>query len=595
MLRELHISNLAIIEKVDIELSSGLNVFTGQTGSGKSLILSALELLLGLQGGGEEAALFVRPGSPEARVSGVFEVSSPQVAQRLGQVLDQPINSNESILITRRVSAVGRSSVSVNGSPVTAGMLREAGQLLVDIHGQHDQQFLLKPSNQMLILDAFADATETRHRFAETLRGIRERQHRLEDLRESEQKRLELLDLYRFQIEEIDKAGLHGGEYEEAKNRYNVLKNLAHLKTQSSQVLEALSEGEDTVLARLATLENAVQKMARMDGSLAELSGQLEQAGSMLQEVAALLERYQDRLDADPAELAQVEERLDVLNRMIHKYARLGDPAGDAVEVVLAHRQQIGQKVEELESDAQTLGELDRQIEESLQQLSAIGERLTRLRRQAGGRLKKLVEVQFRELEMPGAEFTVDLRTRAVGDPAVESSGLDEMEFLVRTNPGQDLLPLRKIASGGEMSRIMLALKTILADKDQITVLVFDEIDANIGDRLGATIGRKMRALAQGVRAGKASAGARDGRDHQVICITHLSQIAACADHHLEISKEMVGPQSDRQTVAKVRVLEGEERVRELAAMLAGANATAETVAHARGLLRRAQATSGAA
>lgn len=592
MLRELHIANLAIIEKVDISLAGGLNVFTGQTGSGKSLILSALELLLGLQGGGEEAALLVRPGATEARVSGIFEVASPALAGRLAEVLDQPIERGEPILVTRRVAASGRSGATVNGAPVTAGMLRDAGQLLVDIHGQHDQQVLLKPANQLLILDAFADAVEPRRQFAEALHELRERQRRLRELRESEDRRVELLDLYRFQIEEIDKADLHAGEYAEARNRYNVLKNVVQLKAQSVQALEALSEGEDTVLERLAAVVRAVQKLAQTDASLAEPVEALVQAEGLLEDAAGELSRYQDRLDLDPDELGEVERRLDVLNRLIHKYgARAAEPAADPVDAVLAYRRQIGQKAEDLDADTKALGGLDRQIAESLERLGQIGQRLSRQRRQAAKRLQALVEEQFRELEMHGAAFEVRLETRAADDPAVEGSGLDEAEFLVRTNPGQDLLPLRKIASGGEMSRIMLALKTILADKDQTAVLIFDEIDSNVGDRLGATIGRKMRALAHGVRIGRklAAAPAGDGdAAHQVICVTHLSQIAACADHHLEISKQVVGPASDRRTVAKVRVLEGEDRVRELAAMLAGAGVTAATVEHARQLLQQA-------
>ena len=587
MLRELHISNLAIIEKVDIELMAGLNVFTGQTGAGKSLILGALELLLGLRGGGEDAALFVRPGAAEARVSGLFEIASPALVQRLAGILDQPLVAGEPILITRRVLASGRSSVSVNGSPVTASMLREAGQFLVDIHGQHDQQFLLKPANQLLILDAFADALDSREQFGQALRQLRGLQQRLTDLRESETKRLEMLDLYRFQMEEIDHAAIHAGEYGESKSRYNVLKNAALLKGQSEQVLQGLSEGDNTVLDRLAGLTRTVGDLARTDPSLADLAAQLAQAQGILQDAAHGLGRYQDRLDVDPGELGQVEERLNVLNRLIHKYARAAEASADPVDAVLAFRKQVGDKAAALEADAKALGTLDPQIEQSRRQVAKAGERLTKLRAQAAKRLKGLVEAQFRELEMPEATFDVELHTRNVDDAGVDGGGLEDMEFIVRTNPGQEKLPLRKIASGGEISRIMLALKTILADKDQVSVLVFDEIDANIGDRLGATIGRKMRALANGGRGESASPARKNGQGHQILCITHLSQIAACADHHLQITKEIVGAEKGRQTMTKVRVLEGDARVRELAEMMAGKAPTAATLAHARELLRK--------
>jgi DNA repair protein RecN (Recombination protein N) len=369
-----------------------------------------------------------------------------------------------------------------------------------------------------------------------------------------------------------------------------VLKNAAHLKRAAAEALDALSEGEETLLDRLGTVKHSVQDLLRMDATLAEVAGLLDQADGALQDAARALSRYQDRLDVDPAELASVEERLDVLNRLIHKYAKAVPAGADALEAVLAYRAQIGQKAEQLKADAAALGGLEREIAKLARELARLGQRLSQARKQSAKRLKSLVEGQFRELEMNEAAFEVDIRTRAAGDPAVDSSGLDEMEFMVRTNPGQDMLPLRKIASGGEMSRIMLALKTILAGKDQVSVLVFDEIDANIGDRLGATIGRKMRALAHGRRVGRGEAA--DAGGHQIICITHLSQIAACADHHLHISKETVGPQAGRQTVAKVRVLAGDARIGELAEMMAGKGVTDATVAHARNLLKAAQADS---
>lgn len=634
MLRELHISNLAIIENIDIDLGGGLNVFTGQTGAGKSLILGALELLLGLRDGGQDAATFVRPGCSEARVSGLFEVAGGDLARRLGEILDQPLSAGEPILITRRVSSGGRSSVSVNGLPATAGMLRQAGQLLVDIHGQHDQQFLLKPANQVAILDSFADAADTRRQFAQTLGELRDCQRRLAELRQSEDKRLEALELYRFQIEEIDSAGLRVGQYERVRDRYNVLRSAAHLQDLSAQMLGALRDGDDTVLDRLGAVRRCGQELVRTDAGLTSLSAQIEQAGELLGDAARALDRYQESLEADPSELAAVEERLDVLNKMIHKYARSAEPGGDAVAAVLDYRRQTALEVERLDADAQALGELDRRIANLGEALAATGQRLSALRRKAAARLKPLVEAQFRDLEMHEATFEVSLASRAPDDPAIDSTGLDEMEFLVRTNPGQETLPLRKIASGGEISRIMLALKTILANKDQVSVLVFDEIDANIGDRLGATIGRKMRALAHGQRpghkrqaegrrkiagrrqaespgaecgahgkagpraegaspaggatqAGGASPAQADQQDCscQIICITHLSQIAACADHHLQIRKEVVEAGGARQTIAKVRALSGEDRVRELAEMMAGTRATDATIAHARNLL----------
>ncbi len=427
-------------------------------------------------------------------MTGVFELASTQMADRIGGILDQEIPTGEGVVITRRVLASGRSSVSVNGSPVTATMLREAGQYLVDIHGQHDQQFLLKSANQMLILDSFAGSTEKRQEFAIVLGSLRAAQHRLAELRQSEEKRRDQLDLYQFQLQEIDSAAPQAGEYAQARSRYAMLKNLEQLRQQTGQ-----GAGRPVRRGRLRrgpperSGPPAGRSFANGRGACATAE-QLQQARGAVDDVARELARYQDRLEVDPGELGRVEERLDQLNALIHKYARSAAPADDPLSAVLEHRRGLAMKIEQLQSDAQALGTLDRDIEKLRAQLQTVGSALTRTRAAAAKRLKKLVEEQFHELEMHEATFDVSLRNRELDDPGVDSSGLDEIDFMVRTNPGQETLPLRKIASGGEISRIMLALKTILADKDQITVLVFDEIDANIGDRLGATIGRKMRA-----------------------------------------------------------------------------------------------------
>lgn len=580
MLRQLHISNLAIIENVDIELSGGLNVFTGETGAGKSLIMGSLELLLGLRGGGEEAATFVRPGCSEARVSGVFDIVRPATVARLGEILDQSLGADGPLIITRRLMSSGRSSATVNGCPVTVAMLRQAGELLVDIHGQHDQQFLLKPANQLAILDAYAEAEDVRTEFAQTLRKLRESQRRLEEMRDSDARRGEMLELYRFQADEIDAAELAPGEYAQVKARYGVLKNITHLKARSSAVLEGLCDGEGSVEDKLGSVSHSLQELTRVDGKLAELSAQVQLARETLQDAAKALSRYQDSLDVDAGELDQVEQRLDLLNKLIHKYARGVGGEGDPVTAVLEHRKELARKIAQLDVDSQALAGLEGQIGELSRRLVTVGRKLTQMRTAAAARLKPLIQEQFRELEMPEAAFDVSLQSRPAVDAAIDGSGLDEVEFLVRTNPGQQSLPLRKIASGGEISRIMLAIKTILADKDQVCVLVFDEIDANIGDRLGAAIGRKMRMLANGHRPGRRSEG-----QHQILCITHLSQIAACADRHLQISKSVTSSGKQRRTSAQVKVLEGEHRVGELAQMMAGKNISPATLEHARNLL----------
>jgi DNA repair protein RecN (Recombination protein N) len=578
MLQELHISNLAIIEQADIELRPGLNVFTGQTGAGKSLLMTALELLLGLRSGGEDTAMMVRPGASEARVSGLFELNDASLLRELCEIFDQEMPACEPLLITRRVSASGRSSASVNGAPVTADMLRRAGRLLINIHGQGDQQVLLKPSRQVEILDDFAGAADLRGQFAAALRELRDREQQRRHLSESEDKRRDMLDLYRFQLEEINAVDPQPGEYDALRSRCKKLRNIADIKSQAADVLDGLSEGDDSLAERLATLRKALADVCRMDEDAENIAAQLATADDILADAARELWAYQDRLDVDGGELRQAEARLDDLNRILHKYARSPELGTDPVEAVLAYRDRIAGQLAQLESDGQTLEALDRQIAESRQTLTDVGQKLSRRRKKAAAKLQAAVEAELHDLEMADAEFRVDLHTRDAADPAVGTSGLDDVEFLVRTNPGQDLLPLRKIASGGETSRIMLALKTILADADSVPTLIFDEIDSNIGDRLGATIGRKMQALGH---------AGMQGPQRQILCVTHLSQIAASGDHHLKIAKHVEGEGEDRRTLTTVDVLTGQARVDELADMMAGQNATRATATHARNLLKR--------
>lgn len=578
MLRELHISNLAIIEQADIELQPGLNVFTGQTGAGKSLLMTALELLLGLRSGGEDTAMMVRPRADEARVSGLFELDDGDLLKHLGEIFDQEMSPGEPVLITRRVSASGRSSARVNGAPATAAMLQQAGRLLINIHGQGDQQVLLKPLRQVEILDDFAGATALRSHFSAALRELRDREQQRRRLSESEDKRRDMIDLYRFQIDEINVVDPQPGEYDDLRSRCKKLRNIADIKSQAADVLAGLSEGDDPLTERLAAIRKALADVCRMDADAENIAKQLATADDILADVSRELWAYQDRLDVDGGELIQAESRLDDLNRILHKYARSVEPGRDPVEAVLAYRDRIAGQLAELESDGQTLEALDQQIAESRQTLADVGQKLSRRRKKAAAKLQAAVEAELHDLEMADAEFRVDLHTRDVADSAVGATGLDDVEFLVRTNPGQDLLPLRKIASGGETSRIMLALKTILADADSVPTLIFDEIDSNIGDRLGATIGRKMQALAH--------AGAQ-GPQRQILCVTHLSQIAASGDHHLKIAKHVEGHREDRRTVTTVEVLDKAARVEELADMMAGQNATRATATHARNLLKK--------
>ena len=558
MLRELHISNLAVISDARIELSPGLNCFTGATGAGKSLVIGAVEVLLGLRSPAE----MLRSGVDEGRVSGVFEVASKDTQREIERITDIPVVAEGGeLLLTRRLYASGRSSVSLNGNPITLGMLKQVADLLIDVHGQHDHQYLLKPSNQLDVLDQFGDLWPLRQQYREVFDRLQTIKSRLTELSANRTLREQQLELYRFQAEEIDNAQLDADEYAELGARASVLKNLERIKKDASSVHGALYEVDGSVLERLKMMSAILAELSEVDQGAKPIAGAVRDATIQLEEAAFDLSRYLDKLDLDPGELVEVEDRLNTVNRILNKY-------NDTVADTLAYRAEIGQKIEELENASEDLTTLNQDIAPLTKKLTELGHELSAKRQAAAKRLFPQVEKALAELGMEKARFSVSVSH--VGTDTATASGFDTLDFLVQTNPGQPPQPLRKIASGGELSRIMLALKGILASSDRVSVLVFDEIDANVGGRLGSIIGSKLRGLAT---------------HHQVLCITHLPQIASYADRHLTVRKEVSGD----QTTTTVRPMEGDVRLQELAEMIGGHRITETTRAQARELLEAAQ------
>jgi DNA repair protein RecN (Recombination protein N) len=583
VLRELHISNLAVISDARIELGTGLNCFTGATGAGKSLVIGALEVLLGLRSPAE----MLRPGVDEGRVSGVFEAGNPDLLQKIRAVTDVDVAADGGeLLLTRRLYASGRSSVSLNGNPITLAMLKQVSENLVDVHGQHDHQYLLKPANQADVIDQFGGLGPLRQSYHETYQKVVTARQRLADLSAGRALREQQLELYRFQANEIDSAALDPDEYEQLSSRASVLQNLEKLKKDAGGAHAALYDADDAVLDRLKTLSGTLEELSELDVNLKSVSNGLRDAAIQVEEIAFDLSRYLDKLDLDPAELAETSDRLNTINRVLNKYGgarapRATDksestargPASD-IQAALAYRRQIGDKIAELERATDDFTTLAEQIRPLLADLKRRGEELTTRRTTVAAKIGPLIEMQLTDLGMEKAKFAVTL-SPAVGAIAGEGlpatpSGFDVVEFVAQTNPGQLTQPLRKIASGGELSRIMLALKGVLASSDRISVLVFDEIDANVGGRLGSIIGSKLRALAS---------------HHQVLCITHLPQIASYADRHLTVRKEVAGG----VTETKVRLMEGQDRLQELAEMIGGQRVTDTTRAQAQELLDSAR------
>jgi len=581
MLRELHIQNLAVIEAAQIEFGPGLNVFTGQTGAGKSLILGAIQSLLGLK---KTASKAIRPGCDHARLSAVFEITSAEAAEQVGLALDLDLLPGDELLLTRKLFASGRTSLSANGQPVTATMARHAAEGLIDIHGQHDHQALLRPSKQLELIDRFAGCDALRRQFAERYKQWSELTAQRQALRTSSDLRTQQLDLYRFQANEIDAAEPIAGEMTELLARERVLGSLCRIKQDASSVYSALYESDGSVAERLQVMTHLLLELAEIDEHLEPIAEQVRTATLTLQESAFDLSRYTERLELDPEELAEVEQRLNTLNRLIQKYGdgRSSVGADDSLKPVLDHRQHLADQIDRLAGQTSQQDQIDQQITQCERELETLGGKLTAKRVAAAKKIGPKVAAQLADLGMREATLRVVVQTGTLKDAS--QSGLDHVEILTRTNPGQDERPMREIASGGELSRVMLAIKSVASAANQrdsgitaIDVLVFDEIDANIGGRLGDVIGRKLRQLA----SEQTSAS-------QVLCITHLPQIAAFADRHFHIVKEVSGTGKAKRTETSVQRLDGKARIDELAEMLAGSKATTTSRKQAKELLTAA-------
>ena len=563
MLSELHITNLAVIADARVEFDVGLNCFTGATGAGKSLVIGAIELLLGLR----SPADMLRAGADEGRVTGRFEVNDATLLRQIDAITDLPISSDHGeVLLVRKLHSSGRSTASLNGQPITLTMLKLIGEILVDVHGQHDSQYLLKPSNQLDVLDRFAGLDELRTRYHDVYAELTDARRQLAAMTTGDKLRKQQLELLMFQADEIDKAELDVTEHAELEQRSQLLQNVETLRREAHSAHGALYDADESVVDRLKVVHATLADLSKLDPTLKPTEEAVKSGIIQLEEAAFDLGRYTQKLDLDPAELAEVNERLNTINRLIRKY-------GVSVEHVLHFRANLQREIDALGGVSTSVEALSAKIAPLEKQLRELSVELTRKRSTAARKIAPLVQSQLGELGMEKAKFDVQLI--ALPEPA--PSGADAAEFMVQTNPGLPQQALRRIASGGEIGRIMLAIKGVLAAGETsdgspaAVVLVFDEIDANIGGRLGSVIGAKLRQLAG---------------NHQVLCITHLPQIACYADRHLTVRKVQGGD----KTQTTVRAMAGDERVEEIAEMIGGKSITATTRAQARELLEHAKA-----
>ena len=546
MLTELRITNFAVIERLSLIIDSGFTVLTGETGTGKSLLIDAVALLVG----GRASSDQIRFGEDEAQLEASFEIPlTHPLLQRLR--VREVLGPQDSQLIIRRIIArSGKNRVYLNGVLSPVHVLEEFAGTLIDIHGQHDQQSLLSNSAQLEILDAFGRLLDLRSQYRSTHREwVRFREERAE-LAARLQQQTQQEDLLRFQQQELDEAACRIGEEELLQAERHRLGSSRRLVELASEAQERIQGDVHGILANLVLMERALGELSQIDPEMESTVRFASEAKVLLKEVADSLRGYSESLDADPMRLTAIEDRLAVIQKMKKKY-------GGTIEAVLETHNRVKQELEQLLGADSEIDRYDRLIEERQQNVLVLARALSEKRADAAKRLTKLVDKELNALKMGSVRFLVQVMPSGP-DENYGPDGADRVEFLLSANAGEPLKPMSRVASGGELSRVMLALKSVLVDIDHVPVLIFDEIDTGVGGAVAATIGKRLREL---------------GRYHQVLCITHLPQVASQAQHHFSVEKSEV----NGRTVATVRSLTGMSREGEIARMLGGERITQKT------------------
>jgi len=543
MLTELRISSFAVIDGLTLECAAGFHVLTGETGAGKSILVDALALLVG----GRASIDQIRTGAEEAVIEAAFTIPvSGPLADGLRQ--NGLLGEAETDLIIRRIlSRSGRNRVYVNGHLTPLHALQDLAGTLIDIHGQHEQQSLLSAQAQLDALDAFGHLKGARAAYAEVYRRWQARQRELQDTLQAAAERQAREDLLRFQHRELEEAEVRPGEDEALARERQRLAHVRRLAELADQSYERLYGSDQSMLSDLGAISAGLKEIRSIDPDIAEWAALSEEAAVHLQELTARLRDYRDGLDQDPERLARVEERVDRLLRLKKKY-------GGSLDSVLARAREVQEEINALATAESRAVELRESLDRARAELEALALRLSEGRRRAAAKLEAKISEELAALRMERTKFEIAI-LRETGEAGLGPTGADRVDYRLSANPGEPLLPLARVASGGELSRVMLALKTVLAEGDRVPVLIFDEVDAGVGGAVAAVMGRRLKALAD---------------YHQVFCVTHLPQIAAQAGTHFLVEKEVL----KRRTVTRIRRLAPGERREEVARMLGGLSIT---------------------
>ena len=558
MLQSLYLENIALIEKLGIELFPGFNVLTGETGAGKSIIIDAVNFVLGERTSRD----LIRNGAARAKVEAVFSLNEGDAAFAALDALGIECDGNE-LILSRELSAAGRNACRVNGTLVPVASLKSVSDTLVDIHGQHEHQALLDAENHISYLDAYCHAESLP--IIEKIDAIVSRRNELMLKRNSgfasEREREREMDMLRYQIEEIASANLEVGEEERLSAEKTVLLNAERIRTALETAHMALSGAEEgSALSAIDTARRSMRDIAALNKDYEALGDKIEELYYAAEDISFVLRDTSENVESDMQRLEEIEQRLKLISDLKRKYGR-------TVEDVIDFGKDAGTKLNELENAEALAAELDAKLDKLKAEYNVAADELSKVRRAAGERLKRDVLNELKDLGMAKAMFDVALSDASGGEP--RKGGRETAEFMLSANPGEPLKPLEKVASGGELSRIMLCFKSIFADNDRVPTLIFDEIDTGISGRTAAVVGEKMLGIA---------------KKHQVICVTHLAQIAALADAHLMVRKYDDG----KNTFVETRQLNEEEKVQRIAQMLDGESDSPSALTHARELIARA-------
>jgi len=551
MLSELRIENFAIIDQLEIFFQPGLIVFTGETGAGKSIIIDAVQLLLG----GRADSTMIRSGAERALIEATFEIPEDADFPIQGILLREDLlDDKDTLYIGREVRSEGRSTARLNGRVVNLGLLKEIGELLVDLHGQSEHLSLLRVKEHLALLDRYADNQTPKQNYSKDFHALSSVKNELKRLRQSDSEAARRLDILDYQINEISSAKLEYDEEDLLITERNRLANAENLASAAQQALVKLEDGTPesaSIIDLMGEVINDLKVISRLDKSQDGISEDFEGSFSEITELSLELRNYIEHIEFNPQRLNQVEDRLDLITNLKRKY-------GKTISEILIYLQNAENERDTISNAAERIAELEIQEKRCLDLLAESGQALSITRHQAAEKLARGIEAELVELNMDGARFEVDIKMQLdpegvkLDDGRVvrySINGLDEVEFLIAPNPGEGLKPLVKIASGGETSRLMLGLKNVLAEADDIPTLIFDEIDQGIGGRVGTVVGNKLWNLA---------------RHHQVLCVTHLPQLAAFSEQHLQVSKNI----QNGRTITQVSDLKGDARIPELAIML---------------------------